>query len=61
MMSPGNNSFASDNLAICSATDQIIMFKSAFCFTTPLTESSILPSLKCPTFETGNNGPIGAE
>ena len=43
MMSPAFSSKACDSLAICSATLQIIWFRSAFCLTAPLTFSEIAP------------------
>ena len=61
MMSPGNNSQASDNLTICSATDHSIMFKFALCLVTPLTLSQIEPLVKCPVSLTRCTGPMGAE
>ena len=61
MMSPGISSNACDSFEICSATFQIIWFRSAFCLTTPFTLSVIAPLVKWPTWATRWIGPIGAE
>ena len=61
MMSPGINSKAWDSWAICSATLQIIWFRSASCLTTPFTFKVIEPCVKWPTCATRWMGPMGAE
>src|SRR5207247_351595 len=50
-----------ESLLICSATDQIIWFRLAFCLVWPLTLSQIAPSFRCPTVCAGWSGPSGAE
>src|SRR5664279_6603465 len=61
MMSPGISSKACESFEICSATLQIIWFRSAFCLTTPLTLSGIAPLVKWPIWATRWIGPIGAD
>src|ERR1700712_425634 len=61
MMSPGISANASESLLICSATDQIMFFRSELCFVCPFTLSQIAPSVKWATLGTGCNGPSGAE
>ena len=50
---PGNSSFACERLLICSATDQIIMERSASCLMLPFTFSQIAPFAKWPICAAG--------
>ena len=52
MMSPAFSSKAVESWAICSATDQIIWFRLAFCLVVPLTLSQIAPLVKWPVCAT---------
>ena len=60
-MSPGSSSKAAESWLICSATDQIMSFRSADWTMRPLTLRVMLPAVGWPVSATGWMGPMGAE